>query len=38
MEMVSLLPANELSYAFFNNITMYQDAQRFKKIVEEIAD
>jgi uncharacterized protein YecE (DUF72 family) len=35
-ELVSLLPPEELSYVFFNNITMNPDANRFKKIVEEV--
>ena len=34
-ELVSLLPDDRLSYVFFNNITMKQDAERFKKIVSE---
>lgn len=34
-ELVSLLPSDRLSYVFFNNITMKDDAVRFKKIVEE---
>ena len=32
MELVSLLPGDRLSYVFFNNITMKEDAVRFKKI------
>ncbi len=35
MELVSLLPSNRLSYVFFNNITMKDDAVRFKNIVAE---
>lgn len=35
MELVSLLPGNRLSYVFFNNITMKEDAVRFAKMVEE---
>jgi len=35
-ELVSLLPKEELSYVFFNNITMNADANRFKKIVDEV--
>ena len=34
-ELVSLLPNDRLSYVFFNNITMKEDAVRFKNIVEE---
>lgn len=34
MELVSLLP-KKLSYVFFNNITMKDDAVRFKKILQE---
>lgn len=34
MELVSLVPAERLSYVFFNNITMKDDAVRFKKIVQ----
>jgi uncharacterized protein YecE (DUF72 family) len=32
-ELVSLLPENELSYVFFNNIYMTEDAARFQEIV-----
>ena len=32
-ELVSLLPEDELSYVFFNNNVMTEDAIRFKKIV-----
>jgi uncharacterized protein YecE (DUF72 family) len=32
-ELASLLPKRRLAYAFFNNITMRQDAIRFQKIV-----
>jgi uncharacterized protein YecE (DUF72 family) len=35
-ELVSLLPRDKLSYVFFNNITMNADANRFKKIVDEV--
>jgi uncharacterized protein YecE (DUF72 family) len=35
MELVSLLPKKKLSYVFFNNITMKDDAVRFKKILQE---
>jgi uncharacterized protein YecE (DUF72 family) len=34
-ELVSLLPDDRLSYVFFNNITMRQDAKRFERIVDE---
>lgn len=34
-ELVSLLPDDKLSYVFFNNVTMLDDALRFKQIVEE---
>ena len=34
-ELVSLLPNDRLSYVLFNNITMKEDAVRFKNIVEE---
>jgi hypothetical protein len=34
-ELVSMLPQDRESYVFFNNITMYQDANRFKKIAAE---
>jgi uncharacterized protein YecE (DUF72 family) len=37
-ELVSLLPDDHLSYAFFNNITMKQDALRFEKAVREYGD
>lgn len=37
-EMVSLLPDERLSYVFFNNITMKDDAVRFQKIVWEALD
>jgi uncharacterized protein YecE (DUF72 family) len=33
-ELVSLLPEKGLSYVFFNNITMLEDALRFEKIIE----
>jgi uncharacterized protein YecE (DUF72 family) len=36
-ELVSLLPDGELSYVFFNNITMKEDALRFQKLVEKAA-
>src|SRR5687768_8147574 len=32
-ELAAMLPKRRLSYAFFNNITMRQDAVRFQKIV-----
>jgi uncharacterized protein YecE (DUF72 family) len=32
-ELVSLVPADSLSYVFFNNITMKDDALRFKKLL-----
>ena len=32
-ELVSLLPKRGLSYVFFNNITMFEDALRFKRIL-----
>ena len=35
VELASLLPKDRLSYVFFNNITMKDDALRFQKIVEE---
>jgi uncharacterized protein YecE (DUF72 family) len=34
-ELVFLLPDKGLSYVFFNNITMMEDALRFEKILEE---
>ena len=34
-ELVSLLPTKGLSYVFFNNNEMFDDALRFKQIVEE---
>jgi uncharacterized protein YecE (DUF72 family) len=34
-ELVSLLPENKLSYVFFNNIEMTEEAVRFQEIVEE---
>lgn len=34
MELVSLLPDAKLSYVFFNNITMKEDALRFQKILD----
>lgn len=34
-ELVSLLPEDRISYVFFNNITMRQDAIRFERIVNE---
>ncbi len=34
MELVSLLPNDRLSYVFFNNITMKDDAVRFQKILQ----
>lgn len=34
-ELLSLLPKNRLSYVFFNNITMREDALRFQKIVND---
>lgn len=33
-ELAAMLPKRRLAYAFFNNITMHQDAIRFEKIVE----
>jgi uncharacterized protein YecE (DUF72 family) len=33
-ELVSLLPEDKLSYVFFNNNVMFDDAVRFKKVVE----
>ena len=33
-ELVSLLPSEGLSYVFFNNNEMFDDALRFKEIVE----
>lgn len=35
MELVSLVPKDRLSYVFFNNITMKEDAVRFKQFVQE---
>ncbi len=32
-ELVSLLPKNRLSYVFFNNVTMREDALRFQNII-----
>jgi uncharacterized protein YecE (DUF72 family) len=37
-DLVSLLPDDKLSYVFFNNITMKDDAVRFKRIVGEVVD
>jgi uncharacterized protein YecE (DUF72 family) len=34
-ELVSLLPDDRLSYVFFNNITMRDDAIRFEKILKQ---
>ncbi len=34
MELVSLVPEDRLSYVFFNNITMKEDAVRFNRFVE----
>jgi uncharacterized protein YecE (DUF72 family) len=34
-ELVSLLPGEGLSYVFFNNVTMTEDALRFKRILNE---
>lgn len=34
MDLVTLLPKRRLSYVFFNNITMKDDALRFQKIVQ----
>jgi uncharacterized protein YecE (DUF72 family) len=34
-ELIELLPPEHLSYVFFNNITMKDDAVRFKKVVDE---
>ncbi len=34
-ELVSLLPGKRLSYVFFNNITMKDDALRFQKVIAE---
>ena len=34
-ELVSLIPDDRLSYVFFNNITMRQDAVRFQNIIRE---
>jgi uncharacterized protein YecE (DUF72 family) len=33
-ELVSLVPHDRLSYVFFNNITMKDDAMRFRRVVE----
>lgn len=35
MELVSLLPKKGLSYVFFNNITMKNDAVRFSKVIQD---
>lgn len=35
MDLVSLMPPNSPSYAFFNNITMKDDAVRFQRILRE---
>ena len=32
-ELAAMLPKRRLSYAFFNNITMRQDAIRFQRIL-----
>lgn len=37
-ELVSLLPKKRLAYVFFNNITMKDDAMRFKRFVRESAN
>jgi uncharacterized protein YecE (DUF72 family) len=34
-ELISLLPNDRLSYVFFNNVTMRQDAVRFEKILRD---
>ena len=34
-ELVSLIPKKRLAYVFFNNVTMREDAIRFKKIVND---
>lgn len=36
-ELVSLLPEGHSSYVFFNNNEMFDDAVRFQKVVEELA-
>ena len=36
MELASLLPKDRLSYVFFNNITMKEDAVRFQKVLDEM--
>ncbi|MBK6748786.1 MAG: DUF72 domain-containing protein [Pyrinomonadaceae bacterium] len=38
MELVSLLPKKRLSYVFFNNITMKEDAGRFQRMLHEVRD
>ena len=38
MELASMLPKDLLSYVFFNNITMKEDAVRFTKIVASVID
>jgi uncharacterized protein YecE (DUF72 family) len=38
MELVSLLPKNGLSYVFFNNITMKDDAVRFRSVIDSVGD
>jgi uncharacterized protein YecE (DUF72 family) len=35
-ELASLLPKNKLSYVFFNNREMIEDAQRFQEIVKQV--
>jgi uncharacterized protein YecE (DUF72 family) len=37
-DLVSLLPNDRLAYVFFNNITMKDDAVRFKTIVESVEE
>lgn len=34
-ELATLLPTDRLSYVFFNNVTMKQDAERFLRVLEE---
>ncbi|MEO6656379.1 MAG: hypothetical protein ABIO36_09895, partial [Pyrinomonadaceae bacterium] len=38
MDLVSLLPDERLSYVFFNNITMKDDALRFQRTLQEASD
>lgn len=36
-ELASMMPAGRLAYVFFNNITMKQDAEKFQRVLTEMA-